>query len=754
MGVEPRLQASLNIFVKSIGRQGNNGDRFRVLPVHSANDVGRLQSVHFRHPHIHQDRIIIPRFVTGKLIHGNLSVLRHVRFNLPHLKNHDHDFRIDGHVFRQQDTATAEVRLLILHDRAFLLERVPEFIQHRSRKQRLGHKRVHTGVSRFIGNIVPVVGSQDNDGSILANDGTNLPGRFHPVHFRHLPVYQNQVIGFPAGTAHPHHLHPFPAGQRCFAVNTNLPHYYFCVFAGNGIIVDNKHAHILWLQVFRFFLLCFTARISQCNGYGERGTPALFTFHFNITVHQLHQAFGNRHAQSCTAVLVCRRGILLAERVKNFRQVLFAHADACIADDKTQCGVSFKPRHILYNEAHLSARRRELHRITQNIDQHLPQFHIVADVIIIDISYDAAFVIQPLVPALAADHGVDLFQGLGEVKLLLPDHHAPRLDAGHIQDIVDNTQQMMGGRADLFQRLPGLRGKIRIVQGNIVQADDGVHGRTDLVAHAGKERRFSPVRLFRCSQRVIQRLGGFHILPGFRIHIGKAEAHRMYDVVVPVFRMAYAGNLGHLIGFLPVPAHHIPERNDPLLFQRFPDRVRIGKTQVLLPVGLCHIFIGIFGYGGKVRETFPHLKAVFDIGMVLVTDPFVFVQFDIIDAPVVGGQRRNQLILPFPQQLLSLELLLQRLPVPHVFIYVPETQHDPDSAVRHIRPGHFNPVITMAAVLHQPLIADAEMGPFLQAAEDPVPGQFRPQAFLIFRNNGMADIILPDFGIIRQTRSV
>ena len=59
---------------------------------------------------------------------------------------------------------------------------------------------------------------------------------------------------------------------------------------------------------------------------------------------------------------------------------------------------------------------------------------------------------------------------------------------------------------DLFQIVPGLRRKIRIVQGNIVQPDDGVHWRADLVAHIGEEAGFCVACLFRLIQCFLEHL--------------------------------------------------------------------------------------------------------------------------------------------------------------------------------------------------------------------------------------------------------
>ena len=128
----------------------------------------------------------------------------------------------------------------------------------------------------------------------------------------------------------------------------------------------------------------------------------------------------------------------------------------------------------------------------------------------------------------------------------------------------------------------------------------------------------------------------------------------MHHMVVPVFRVADAGNAHHFIGFFAVTVHHVPVGNDTLFLQSFPDRVRLDKTHELLPVLICNIFVGIGGDGSHIGKMFSHLEAVFHIGVGLVTDPFVLVQFQIIHAPVIGRQGGDQLALLLPQTPLPL----------------------------------------------------------------------------------------------------
>ena len=59
---------------------------------------------------------------------------------------------------------------------------------------------------------------------------------------------------------------------------------------------------------------------------------------------------------------------------------------------------------------------------------------------------------------------------------------------------------MSGAGPDLFQLFFDVRCEIRVIQGDVVQTDDDVHGRTDLMAHIGQETRLGTVRVLRLIQ--------------------------------------------------------------------------------------------------------------------------------------------------------------------------------------------------------------------------------------------------------------
>ena len=95
---------------------------------------------------------------------------------------------------------------------------------------------------------------------------------------------------------------------------------------------------------------------------------------------------------------------------------------------------------------------------------------------------------QPFVFALPVDDDIDLVQEFPEGEFVTLQRHPAGFNTAHVQDVVDQAQQMLGADADLFQLIPRLGLKVRIPQRKAVQADDRVHRRADLVAHVGEER--------------------------------------------------------------------------------------------------------------------------------------------------------------------------------------------------------------------------------------------------------------------------
>ena len=66
------------------------------------------------------------------------------------------------------------------------------------------------------------------------------------------------------------------------------------------------------------------------------------------------------------------------------------------------------------------------------------------------------------------------------------------LDLGEVEQVVDDAEQVVGGRLDRTQALPLVIGQPR-VEDQLGHAEDGVHGGADLVADVGQELVLGPV---------------------------------------------------------------------------------------------------------------------------------------------------------------------------------------------------------------------------------------------------------------------
>ena len=74
------------------------------------------------------------------------------------------------------------------------------------------------------------------------------------------------------------------------------------------------------------------------------------------------------------------------------------------------------------------------------------------------------------------------------------DFHLPGFDLGDIQNVIDQRKQQFTGPLDVPCILRHFLGSL-LPQNNLVQPDDRVNRRADLMAHAGKEVVLRPVQL-------------------------------------------------------------------------------------------------------------------------------------------------------------------------------------------------------------------------------------------------------------------
>ena len=91
---------------------------------------------------------------------------------------------------------------------------------------------------------------------------------------------------------------------------------------------------------------------------------------------------------------------------------------------------------------------------------------------------------------LPADDGLDIMKHIRQVGLLLLQVDLAALDTAHIQNIVDEAQQVVAGGQDLGQVIFYLFRIVNIGQRQRGEADHRVHRGADIVGHIAEEDAF------------------------------------------------------------------------------------------------------------------------------------------------------------------------------------------------------------------------------------------------------------------------
>ena len=213
-------------------------------------------------------------------------------------------------------------------------------------------------------------------------------------------------------------------------------------------------------------------------------------FHADGTTHQVYDALGNSHTKTCALHLVGAGFFLSGKGFKKGLLIVLTHADAVILHHKAVSGVMFVPGQLVQLQPDVTACGCILDRVGEDVHQYLFQTVGVGQHV---------FVLQmalhrkglAALTCLLADDAVQLADLLGKVHFFHIQGGLAALDAAHIQNVVDDAQQQLTGAFQLTQMLGQLFRLMQLVFHQDGNADDGVHGGADVVAHVGEEVRLS-----------------------------------------------------------------------------------------------------------------------------------------------------------------------------------------------------------------------------------------------------------------------
>ena len=209
---------------------------------------------------------------------------------------------------------------------------------------------------------------------------------------------------------------------------------------------------------------------------------------------------------------------------------------------------------------------------------------------------------------LGLNDAVEIVQKIDEVVGLLVQRDLAALDMAHVQNVVDEAQEMRAGGLDLVQVLLHFLRLIEAAGSQSGEAHDGVHGRADVVGHVREEGALGGVGLVGLGQRLFQQ--------GLLLHLLAS----LHDAAQPQH---------HVVSLGPIAAAHD------------------GGLAVLRNVAVVDAIVHMdTALVGQARDEAFRRKRVAQHGLVLFHDSFIDVSAEATVEIELAGEQLVQLAKP------------------------------------------------------------------------------------------------------------
>ncbi|MNZ63145.1 hypothetical protein D3C78_812840 [compost metagenome] len=231
----------------------------------------------------------------------------------------------------------------------------------------------------------------------------------------------------------------------------------------------------------------------------------------DFAAHQPGQPAGDGEPEAGAAVLAGGGDIGLLEGLEQLLALELGDADAAVLYLEAQQIAADQLAQHPHPQGD-GARIGELDGIAGIVEQGLAQPGDVA----VEPDRGAAEIdlnVEPLGASLLVHQGTDVIQHGDEGEVVAFQHHLARVYLGEIQDVVDQGEQVLGRVVYLLQPIV-LGDLLGIPLEQVGEAQDGIHGGADLVAHVGEEGALGLVGAFGALMGLRQLLGALadHLL--------------------------------------------------------------------------------------------------------------------------------------------------------------------------------------------------------------------------------------------------
>ena len=346
---------------------------------------------------------------------------------------------------------------------------------------------VHAGLAALPALPGHRVGGHGDDGQPRqAGVAADVAGGLEAVHLGHLEVHQDQVEGVRgAGLQHGDgeapvvgHLH---GGALLFeqAPGDELV---------DVVVFDQQDAQAGQRRRAGGRGRAGRRRLGEVEAEGEAEAAALAgcAVHVEVAAHLFDQVARDREPQARAAEAPGHRAVALGEGLEEARALAGVHADAGVVDGEAEGQPAGVGRAGFHLEPDL-ALCGELHRVAQQLGQHLPEAQRVADELR-QPGRHGRVEGEALLPGPGGDRRDDPCEHLAGREGGGADAELAGFDAGAVEDVVHQAHQAAGGGLDLFEVVPLTRSRPG-VEAELGEPQDGVQRGADLVADVGQEAR-------------------------------------------------------------------------------------------------------------------------------------------------------------------------------------------------------------------------------------------------------------------------
>ena len=489
VGVHPRLDTFILVFLESTGAHGQNRNLLEVLVIFLADELCRGKAVHHGHLDIHEHQV---ERVLREHLDSLLAVFGHHGGKPDAVQERHGKFLVHQVVLDEQDFCFLEVYLALFFLDLLLIGEVDsERLLH-------GAQQVHhldglgnTGVvmQLFGGNsrirLVKVDGMHENFRDI-PHGFRQTVNKVEPAEERHLVIDNVQVVRSLARFfVRLDEVESLVDGHGLFDNTLEPLEQVAQHLAQFGTVVDQQNVlvpkRIFALPLGRSTLLSYGERETEV----ELGAHARRTFDIELPAHEFHERLADDKPEARSAVLARCRAVRLGKGGEEFVDLFGRHADTRIRDADGKPHVRIRRLFELDAERDV-ALLGKLRRVVDEVRENLREAQRVAQ-------EDFGNV------GVHVDDEFNRFRGdtdLGKRRDLADDvvqHELRdfefllfRLDLGEVENVVDDAEQRLGRMPDTVHETA--LAVVEVGFGNQVDhADDGVHRSADFMAHVREE---------------------------------------------------------------------------------------------------------------------------------------------------------------------------------------------------------------------------------------------------------------------------